>query len=54
MPVKTIKRAGKFRVVETNTGKIAKKGRTPVDGGGHSTKAKAQSQVRAINRRNNG
>lgn len=50
MPVKVVKRGGKFRVVEAATGKIAKnKAGTAVDGGGFSSKDKAVGQVGAIN-----
>ena len=39
-----------YRVVEKNTGKIAKtKNGRAVDGGGHISKNKALRQVRAIN-----
>ena len=49
MPV-TVKREGKkFRVVETS-GHIANNASgTAADGGGHSTRAQAESQARAIN-----
>ena len=51
MPVKVAKRGDKYRVVEAASGKIAKnKGGTALDGGGHSSKAKATSQARAVNR----
>ncbi len=50
MPVKTVKRGSKFRVVEASTGRIAKnRAGTPVDGGGHGSKNKAARQARAIN-----
>lgn len=50
MPVKVEKRGKKYRVVETDGGHIATNRRgTPVDGGGHATKEKAQAQARAIN-----
>lgn len=50
MPVKTVKRKGKFRIVEASTGRIAKtKSGKPRDGGGHRSKKKAVAQVRAIN-----
>ena len=50
MPVKTIKRGGKFRIIETSTGKIAKnRGGTALDGGGHASQGKADRQSRAIN-----
>lgn len=49
MPVKVVKRGGKYRVVEPS-GKIAKtdKGKAR-DGGGHASKAKAEAQARAMN-----
>lgn len=51
MPVKTVRRGGKVRVVEAASGKIAKTGKGRArDGGGHRSKAKAQRQARAINR----
>lgn len=50
MPVKSVKRGSKFRVVEASTGRIAKtRGGTPVDGGGHASKGKASRQASAIN-----
>ena len=50
MPVKTVKRGDKFRVVESRTGKLCKnKAGTPCDGGGFSSKAAAQRQASAIN-----
>lgn len=58
MPVKTVKRGGKFRVVEASSGRIAKTSSgKPRDGGGHSSKKKAAGQARAMNaahRRKNG
>jgi hypothetical protein len=50
MPVKVVKRGGRYRVVEASSGKLAKgsKGK-PRDGGGHSSADKAKRQVRAIN-----
>lgn len=51
MPVVVRKRAGKFRVVEAGSGKVAKTaGGGTADGGGHSTQAAADRQARAINR----
>ena len=53
MPVKSAKRGNKFRVVESATGRIAKNAKgTAIDGGGHSTEAKANSQAAAVNRKN--
>lgn len=50
MPVKVAQKGGKYRVVESATGKLAKtSGGKARDGGGHSSKAKATAQVRAIN-----
>lgn len=48
MPAKVIKRGDKYRVVEPS-GKLVKRNGKPVDGGGHTSKAKAQKQARAIN-----
>jgi len=49
MPTKVAKRGNKFRVVDPS-GKITKnKAGTAVDGGGHTTKKRAQAQSRAIN-----
>ncbi len=41
---------GKHRVIDTDTGKIAVRRGSSVDGGGHDTEKKAQSQADAINR----
>ena len=50
MPVKTVKRGKKFRVVEAATGKIAKnKSGTAIDGGGHLSKGMSNRQARAVN-----
>ncbi len=50
MPVKAAKRGDKFRVIETNTGKIAKnQANKALDGGGHASQAKAQKQASAVN-----
>jgi hypothetical protein len=49
MPVKVKRKDGKFRVVE-HDGKIAKRGGSAVDGGGHGSKEKAAAQARAINK----
>ncbi len=49
MPVATKKIGGKWRVVETNTEKLAKRNSRAVDGGGHGSKEKAIAQVQAIN-----
>lgn len=42
------KRGNKFRVVEPDSGRLVRRGGTPVDGGGHRSKAKAKRQARAI------
>lgn len=49
MPVHVEKRGGKYRIIEPS-GRIAKtsKGNSR-DGGGHSSKAAAEKQARAIN-----
>lgn len=50
MPVKVVKKADKYRVVEAKTGKLAKSSKgTPADGGGHKDRTKAAAQARAIN-----
>lgn len=50
MPVTVRKRGKKYRVVEKSSGKIAKnKSGTALDGGGHSSKAKADKQAGAVN-----
>lgn len=50
MPVKAANRKGKFRVIETATGRIAKnKAGTAIDGGGHRTMTQAVKQVGAVN-----
>jgi hypothetical protein len=50
MPVTIRKRGDKFRIVEQQTGNIAKnKGGTAIDGGGHGSKAQAVKQVGAVN-----
>ncbi len=51
MPAKVEKRGQKYRVVEAATGKVVKRSGSAVDGGGHSTKAQAAAQARAINRK---
>jgi len=52
MPVKVKKVGNKYRVVESATGKVAKNSAgTAIDGGGHGSKQKAVSQVRAVNRK---
>ncbi len=49
MPVKVRKRANKYRLIDPN-GRIAKNSHgTSLDGGGHTSKAKATRQQRAIN-----
>lgn len=50
MPVKITKRKNKYRIIETETGKIAKnKAGTALDGGGHKTSGQAQKQASAVN-----
>ncbi len=50
MPITVRKIGDKFRIIEKATGKIAKTSKgNPVDGGGHSSKAMAKRQERAIN-----
>lgn len=50
MPATVQKRGSKWRVVEPG-GSLVRRGGTPVDGGGHGSKAKAAAQARAINAR---
>ncbi len=49
MPAKVEKRGDKFRVVEPSGRLVRSNKGTPVDGGGHGSKAKAERQARAIN-----
>lgn len=50
MPVKVAKRGDKFRLVESDTGRIAKnKANTPIDGGGKKSKSSVQKQASAVN-----
>lgn len=50
MPVKVVRKDGKFRVVEAATGKVVKSsGGKAADGGGHANKSMADAQARAIN-----
>lgn len=50
MPVKVMRKGGKFRVVESESEKVARNAAgTPVDGTGHSSRAAAQRQATAIN-----
>lgn len=46
----TEKVQGKHRVIDTDTGRIAVRGESSVDGGGYDTEKKAQQQADAINR----
>ena len=49
MPLTTRKIKDKWRIVEKDTGKVAKnKGGTALDGGGHPTQPAADKQVSAI------
>lgn len=50
MPVKVTKRGDKFRIIESETGKIAKnKGGTAIDGGGKKSRSAVQKQASAVN-----
>jgi hypothetical protein len=49
MPVSVKKVGSKYRVVESETGKVASRNNKPVDGGGHSNRNDAVKQVHAIN-----
>jgi hypothetical protein len=50
MPLTVRKRGNKYRVVEKETGHIAKnKAGTAIDGGGKPSKASAMKQAQAVN-----
>jgi len=50
MPLIVKKRGDKFRLIEANTGRIAKTATgKAVDGGGKSTESAIKRQIRAIN-----
>lgn len=57
MPVRvkkaTVTKNGKktsiFRVVESSTGEIVRRGSTAIDGGGHRSRSRAVAQVNAVN-----
>lgn len=50
MPVTVRKSDDKYRVVEADSGRIAKnRSGTAVDGGGYESRRKAAAQARAIN-----
>lgn len=50
MPLKTVKRGDKYRVIETETGRIAKNAAgTSLDGGGHASENSAKKQASAVN-----
>jgi len=50
MPVKVQRRGKRYRIVESETRKLAvNKAGTPLDGGGHTKRPKAVRQMRAIN-----
>ena len=48
MPVKTVQRGGKWRVVEVATGKLATRNGRAVDGGGHQSKENAIDQGSSV------
>lgn len=51
MPVEAKRIDGKWRVIETDTGKLCRNEKgTPCDGGGHNTEKRAKAQATAINR----
>lgn len=55
MPVTTVRRGNKYRVIEAATGAVAKNSAgTAVDGGGHTSRSRASAQARAINARKHG
>ena len=50
MPVCVEKRSGKWRIVNCGDRSIEKnRAGTPIDGGGHESKAQAARQARAVN-----
>ena len=50
MPLTVKKRGDKYRVVEVDTGRIAKNAAgTSLDGGGHKSEAAAEKQKAAVN-----
>lgn len=50
MPVKVVKRGEKYRLVESETGKIAKnKAGTALDGGGKKSRSAVARQATAVN-----
>lgn len=50
MPVRVRRIRSSYRIVEADTGQIAKNAEsTPVDGGGHQSQIKAMNQAQAIN-----
>jgi len=49
MPAKVQLRNGKYRVVEPGGKLVKNSSGAPVDGGGHASKERAQSQASAIN-----
>ena len=51
MPARVVRRGNKYRVVEPNGRLVRNKAGTPVDGGGHRSRAAAERQARAINMR---
>lgn len=49
MPVRVVKRQGKFRLVEGDDTIAMTPNKKPRDGGGHESAEEAQAQARAIN-----
>lgn len=50
MPACAIYHNGKYRVVECDTlALVRNRAGTPIDGGGHNTRAQAEAQARAVN-----
>ena len=47
--VKLKQLSGKWRLIDANTGKIAMRGKTPVDGGGFDSREEAVKKLEAIN-----
>ena len=49
MPVRVAKKGNKFRVVDPDGNLAKNKAGKPLDGGGHSSHAKATAQSQAVN-----
>jgi hypothetical protein len=50
MPLRAARKGDKYRIVETETGRIAKnKAGTAIDGGGFKSRSRAVKQAQAVN-----